>query len=69
MPTWQYREIRLSELPPKANEVDILNHAGEDGWELVGITVNNIAYLKRQAPTTPSAKSPRKSTTPPPPPT
>ena len=25
----------------------MLNTAGADGWELVGITSNNIAYLKR----------------------
>ena len=26
----------------------MLNAAGADGWELVGITTNNIAYLKRE---------------------
>jgi hypothetical protein len=28
--------------------VDLLSDAGEDGWELVHITANNVAYLKRQ---------------------
>ena len=26
----------------------MLIDAGRDGWELVGVTTNNIAYLKRQ---------------------
>jgi hypothetical protein len=56
---WQYGETQLSELPRRANEVDLLNDAGAEGWELVSITVNNIAYLKRQVPTMPSARSPR----------
>jgi hypothetical protein len=48
MPQWQYRKIDLNELSPKTDEIDILNGAGDEGWELVVITVNNIAYLKRQ---------------------
>ena len=28
--------------------VDVLNDAGDDGWELVAILPNNIAYLKRE---------------------
>jgi hypothetical protein len=61
---WQYREIHLNELPRRTNEVDLLNDAGEEGWELVSITVNNIAYLKRQVPTPPSARSPRQKSEP-----
>jgi len=65
MPQWQYCAIHLSELPQRANEIDLLNDAGEDRWELVGITTNNIAYLKRQVvgPTASSAASPRRRTT------
>jgi hypothetical protein len=44
---WKYRKINLSEQRPRSDELDMLNTAGADGWELVGITSNNIAYLKR----------------------
>lgn len=48
MPQWEYRKIHLNDVPPKTDEIDLLNEAGNDGWEFVGITSNNIAYLKRQ---------------------
>jgi hypothetical protein len=47
VPVWKYRKINLSEQRPRSDELDMLNSAGADGWELVGITSNNIAYLKR----------------------
>jgi hypothetical protein len=55
MPRWEYRKIYLSELPQRTNELDLLNGAGKEGWELVAITVNGVAYLKRpiEAPTAP----------------
>ena len=43
MPQWQYCAIDLNENPG----IDVLNDAGNEGWELVTIT-NKIAYLKRQ---------------------
>jgi hypothetical protein len=48
MSGWKYRTIHLSDLPRKTAEIDLLNGAGAEGWELVGITSKNIAYLKRQ---------------------
>jgi hypothetical protein len=30
------------------DELDLLNHVGAEGWELVRITATNIAYLKRR---------------------
>jgi Transposase, Mutator family len=33
---------------PNTSELDLLDKAGEEGWELVVITSNNIAYFKRQ---------------------
>jgi hypothetical protein len=65
MSQWQYRTIHLSDLARKTDEIDLLNSAGENGWQLVGITTNNTAYLKRQIPepTGPSASSPRRKTT------
>jgi hypothetical protein len=47
MSQWQYRKIDLNDLPLKIDEIEILNGAGGDGWELVAILTNNIAYLKR----------------------
>jgi len=48
MTRWEYRKIYLSDLPPRSDEIGILNEAGADGWEIIGITGTNIAYLKRQ---------------------
>ena len=48
MTRWEYRKIYLNDLPPRSDEIDILNEAGADGWEIIGITGNNVAYLKRQ---------------------
>ena len=31
----------------KSEDIDLLNDAGGDGWELVAILPNNISYLKR----------------------
>ena len=47
MARWEYTKIYLSELPRQGDDVDLLNDAGNSGWELVGITNSNIAYLKR----------------------
>ncbi len=48
MPQWEYTKIDLNQTSGKTDDIDLLNTAGGDGWELVGITTNNIAYLKRQ---------------------
>jgi hypothetical protein len=66
MPQWEYRRINLGELLLGTEE--LLNNAGKEGWELVAITNNGVAYLKRQvkveAATVLSATSSRhKSTT------
>ena len=48
MTEWEYRKLALNNHRPSGDEVDLLNDAGMDGWELVGITSNHIAYLKRR---------------------
>src|SRR5262245_8344854 len=44
---WEYLRIDLNQRRPREDELDLLNRAGADGWELVGISATNIAYLKR----------------------
>ena len=46
--SWEHRKINLNELPRRRDEIDALCDAGMDGWELVTILPNNIAYLKRE---------------------
>jgi hypothetical protein len=45
---WEYRKLFLNLHPPRGDELDALNAAGAEGWELIGITGNNVAYLKRE---------------------
>jgi hypothetical protein len=45
---WEYRKIGLNQHGPRGDELDLLNVAGAEGWELFAITSNNIAYLKRE---------------------
>ena len=48
MMRWEYRKIDLNDVPRRVDDIDVLIDAGKDGWELVGVTTNNIAYLKRR---------------------
>jgi hypothetical protein len=48
MPSWDYRKIDLNNVPRKTDDIDLLNDAGEQGWDLIAITPNNFAYLKRE---------------------
>jgi hypothetical protein len=48
MPRWEYRTIELNEFRPGDDDINALNDAGKEGWELVGIAAHNIAYMKRQ---------------------
>jgi hypothetical protein len=45
---WEYMTIDLAEMHRKSDDATVLNRAGAEGWELVSITLRNIAYLKRQ---------------------
>ena len=44
---WEYRKIALNDVPRKSSDVEVLDRAGEECWELVTVLPNNIAYLKR----------------------
>jgi hypothetical protein len=44
----EYSKGDLNDLPRKTEDIDLLNHAGAEGWEVVTIMSNGIAYLKRQ---------------------
>jgi hypothetical protein len=48
MAIWEYKTIDLNEVPTRRSEIDVLDDAGKDGWVLVLITANQIAYLKRE---------------------
>ena len=47
MPEWEYLKIDLNDLPRNTESIDLLNNAGKNGWELVTLTINNLAFLKR----------------------
>jgi hypothetical protein len=50
MPQWEYRRIDLNDAPRRGDSVDALNKVGSEGWELVAVTGNGVAYVKRQLP-------------------
>ena len=45
---WQYQKIVLGDHHRRRDDIDLLCELGENGWELVAITLNNVAYLKRE---------------------
>ena len=59
MPQWEYSKIDLNNVPVKRSDLDALDDAGREGWELVGITANNIAYLRRMLEDPTTASRPR----------
>jgi hypothetical protein len=59
MPQWEYSKIDLNNVPAKASDLGTLDDAGKDGWELVGITANNVAYLMRMLEDPVTASRPR----------
>jgi DNA repair photolyase len=48
MSQWEHHKIDLNNVPRKTDDIDLLNDAGDQGWELVTITTNSMAYFKRQ---------------------
>ena len=52
---WTYRKIALNQHHQRGDDVELLCDAGEEGWELVSILPNNVAYLKRKVEDQPTA--------------
>jgi hypothetical protein len=59
MQQWEYTKIDLGSASAKLGDIGILTTAGNQGWELVAITVNNTAYLKRPVASAKSTARPR----------
>jgi hypothetical protein len=59
MSQWEYRKVDLGMLPRRSTDIDLLNDLGKEGLELVNITPNTMAYLKRQLPVSAPPKSVR----------
>ena len=57
MKYWEYEKIELNDLPRGMRDMDLLNAAGADGWELVAVTASNCAILKRPIATASTAAS------------
>src|ERR1700733_9485395 len=47
---WEYLQLDLNNTARGEDEIDLLNDAGQDGWELVAIIFPYRAILKRQLP-------------------
>jgi hypothetical protein len=44
---WEYRKVDLNDAPREEDDLDLLARVGAEGWELVTILTNNVAYLRR----------------------
>jgi hypothetical protein len=58
--------IDLANLPATTGEIDLLDEVGEQGWELIAIMSNHVAYLRRPIddPVRAPKASPRRKKTP-----
>jgi hypothetical protein len=63
MSQWEYCKVDLNLIPRRATDVDVLNQLGNEGWELVNMPPNNMAYFKRQRDAPASAKIVRRPKT------
>ena len=44
---WEYCKINLTASNHGMDDIQVLNATGEQGWELVHISTEHVAYLKR----------------------
>jgi hypothetical protein len=44
---WEYLTIDLANFPARTDEIDLLDEAGEQGCERIGIVSYHVAYLRR----------------------
>jgi H-NS histone family len=44
---WEYQKIYLNGHGRRGDDIELLCNAGAAGWELVAVTPNCVAYLKR----------------------
>ena len=51
MSEWEYQKLDLNDARPRQDDMDMLNGAGREGWELVAVTLSGVAYLKREVQT------------------
>ena len=61
MAQWEYCKADLGAVSRSATDVGLLNNLGNEGWELVSIMPNGIAYFKRQLPPSAPPKSARRT--------
>ena len=48
MRQWEYLRLDLNDAPRRGDGIDVLSRAGSEGWELVTVTGNGVALLKRE---------------------
>jgi hypothetical protein len=59
MSEWEYRQLKLYNLPRKLDQIQLLNDFGRAGRHLIEITADNIATLRREVPKRAPTKSAR----------
>jgi hypothetical protein len=60
MPQWEYRKLKLFNLPRKLDQIHLLNDFVRAGWHLTEITAANVAIIRREI----SKRAPTKSVDP-----
>jgi hypothetical protein len=61
MPQWEHLTVDLNNVPTKSSDIELLDTLGQERWELVTITPNKVAYLKRmvEVPAAPKKRTTR----------